>query len=74
MCVWTVEQGNVVSWFEINDDVDDRKPVAQKTVRRRAASARDLQNKGEFAKVSIGLHEHLDPRHRRSQTVQRHKS
>jgi hypothetical protein len=43
VCVWTIEQGNVVRWFEINDDIDDRKPVAQKTVRRRAASARDLQ-------------------------------
>jgi hypothetical protein len=43
VCVWTIEQGNVVRWFKINDDIDDRKPVAQKTVRRRAASARDLQ-------------------------------
>jgi len=43
VCVWTIEQGNVVRWFKINGDIDDRKPVAQKTVRRRAASARDLQ-------------------------------
>jgi hypothetical protein len=43
VCVWTIEQGNVVRRFEINDDIHDRKPVAQKTVSRRAASARDLQ-------------------------------
>jgi hypothetical protein len=53
--IWTIEQGNVVRWFGINADIDDRKPVAQKTVRKRAASARDLQNIGEFAKVSIGI-------------------
>jgi hypothetical protein len=41
--VWTIEQRNVVRWFGINADIDDRKPVAQKTVRRRAASARELQ-------------------------------
>jgi hypothetical protein len=40
---WTIEQRNVVRWFGINADIDHRKPVAQKTVRRRATSARDLQ-------------------------------
>jgi hypothetical protein len=41
VCVWTIEQRNVVRWFGIKADIDDRMPVAQKTVRRRTASVYD---------------------------------
>jgi hypothetical protein len=30
VCVWTIEQSNVVRRFGINADIDDRKSVAQK--------------------------------------------
>ena len=48
--VWTIEQRNVVRRFRISADIDGRRPVAQKTVRRRGASARDLQtpSRGEL--------------------------
>jgi hypothetical protein len=73
MCVWTIKQRSVVRWFGINADIDDRKPVAQKPVRRRAASARspNAPSRGELnllnmatewkaSSTSEGLLEELD--------------
>jgi hypothetical protein len=40
--VWTIEQRNVVHWFGINADIDDRKP-ARRNCKKTSASARDLQ-------------------------------
>jgi hypothetical protein len=49
VCVWTIEQRNVVRWLGINADIDDRKPVAQKTVKDerhlRAISKRPKQRR-----------------------------
>ena len=54
VCVWTIEQRNVVRRFGISADIDGRRPVAQKTVRRRAAlraiSKRPKQRKAQPAR------------------------
>jgi hypothetical protein len=73
VCVWTIEQRNVVRWCGINADIDDRKPVAQKTKKTSGICARSPKrpketraqparhgDRGEGIFTSEGLFEGLD--------------